>query len=127
MKLSSAGQHADPFGTLYMKCVVTLDGEQEVVINATREKQAAKLYCLYLQQMGKLSNIKEREKFCPVSVKSQKLELKFMAWTSSSKAHLETYFSRMVSYRPRLSWFILLYFFIVIFEKPTLPTSHKCF
>ena len=127
MKLSSARQHADPFGRLYMKCVVTSDGEQEVVINATREKEAAKLYCLYLQQMGKLSNIKEREKFCPVSIKSQKLEIKFMAWTSSSKIHLETCFSRMVSFRPRLSWFSLSYLFIVIFEKQTLPASYKCF
>ena len=122
MKLSSARQHADPFGTLHMKCVVTSDGEQEVVINATTEKEAAKLYCLYLQQMEKLSNIKEREKFFPVNVKIPKLEIKFMAWTRSSKVHLETYFSRMVSYRPRLSWFSLSYYFIVIFENPTIPT-----
>ena len=71
MKLSSARQHTDPFGTLYMKCVVASDGEQEVVINATREKEAAKPYCLYLQQMRKLLNIKERENFCPVSVKTR--------------------------------------------------------
>ena len=86
---------------------------EELVFNSKREKEAAKFFCLYLQHIGKLKNIEDRNNPCVVSVKSKRMHIKYLAWNSTSKIHLETCYCKLVSICPENS---LSHSLIIIYD-----------
>ena len=91
------------FKKCFLKCPNGTDGT-ECNIFAKTEKEAAKLFALYLHHKGEIYQIQEREKGTVISVKSPDLEINFMVWKAETKFYLEACWSRMVS----------IYFFILL-------------
>ena len=60
---------------MYNKCLVTCEGEDEIQLFATSEKEAAKLFSLYLYHKGLINPIEDREHPLKVKVKSPDLEI----------------------------------------------------
>ena len=82
---------------MYKKCLVTCEGEDEIQLFATSEKEAAKLFSLYVYHKDLINPIEDREHPLKVKVKSPDLEIHVLVWRTERKFYLETCFTKLVS------------------------------
>ena len=68
----SKARKRDNNGIKYKKCIVKCDGEDELELFSVSEKEAAKLFSLYLLHKGRIHSIENRVNSTKVSVVSMK-------------------------------------------------------
>ena len=89
----------DNNGTKYKKCIVKCDGDDELELFGVSEKEAAKLFSLYLFHKGRIHSIENRDNSAKVSVVSSEKEIDFLVWRGKNKLYLEACYCRLVSCR----------------------------
>ena len=79
--LSKERQRSDPASQLYKKCIVTSPRTEndEIVLFAIREKEAAKLVALFLWHKGLIKKIEQRDEGYPIHVNSSDFEFQYEA------------------------------------------------
>ena len=79
-ELSKARESDNNNGTKYKNCIVKCDGDDELELFGVSEKEAEKLFSLYLFHKGRIHLIENRDNSTKVSVVSSEKEIDFLVW-----------------------------------------------